>query len=118
MAAAAAAISRSGEVIPWASTCTSPRARAPATRALTTGEAPAPVETETTSTVTATAATITAPSFILMEDSGSSGRTSLRRLEGVPHPVDRPDDAGAELAPQRPHVGVDRPGPGAAPVPP
>src|SRR5437764_384940 len=110
MAAAAAAISRNGDVIPWASTWTSPRARAPAARALTTGEAPAPVLTETTSTVTATAATMTAPSFILMDDSGSSGRTPLRRFEGVPHPVHGPDDPGAQLATERPHVGVDRPG--------
>src|SRR5690349_8700569 len=115
MAAAAAAISRSGDVIPWASTCTNPRASAPATRALTTGDAPAPVVTETTSTVTATAATITAPSFILMDESGSSGRTPLARFEGVPHPVHRPDDPGAELAPQRPHVGVDCPGPRTVP---
>src|SRR5205085_7609772 len=86
--------------------------------ALTTGEAPAPVVTETTSTVTATAATITAPSFILMDDSGSSGRMPLRRFEGVPDPVHRPDDPGAQLAPQGPHVGVDRPGSRPVPVSP
>src|SRR5689334_17682493 len=136
MARVAAAISRSGDVMPRVSAWTMSRDRLPAARPDRMGDTPARTPKSTTTTVTHTAATMTAPSFHLMDGRPSSGRrregfttASASRAAvgpgdaflvagGIADAVDGADHRRPQLAPQGLHVGVDGAGPEAVPVAP
>ena len=75
IARAALTISRNGNVMPWASSCTMPSASTTAVIPVRNGERPARSPSSTTNTVTITAATMTTPSLSLIDERKSSGLT-------------------------------------------
>src|SRR6266487_2698433 len=113
MARAAVTISRSGRVIPWARSWMIASESAAAASPVAHGGRSSCWPIVTTRTVTPTAATITTPSFFLIDVRKSRGLTpaasQLVRAQGVADPVHGPDHVGADLPAKGADVRVDGP---------
>ena len=107
IAVATAAISRSGFVVPRASSCTHASASAiPRSVATSDGRFAARTPTIVVTAVIQTAATMTIPSLSFSDGSERSG-LHCRRPERVADALHGADDVGAELAPHGGDVRVD-----------
>jgi hypothetical protein len=119
MRLAAAAISRRGDVVPRASSCTVASETSTPSGTVTRPGRPARMPSSSAATVTATDPTTTRPSLTLMLGTGSSSLTVRRFRHGVADADDGAHHVLAELAAQRRDVAVDRAGgaAGVAPAP-